>query len=73
MAFTPASTIYTFAYFMKGEEFSIELRQDMRNLRFQGRADYLTPVQGRYDSINQTLFGYFNYKGPGFREKKHSV
>ena len=53
---------------MDGKEFTIELRQDMRNLRFHGR-EYLTPVQGRYDSINQTLFCYFNYKGPGFREK----
>ena len=68
MAFVPASTIFGFAYFMDGEEFSIELRQDMRNLRFQWR-EYVTPVQGRYDSINQTLFGYLNYKGPGFREK----
>jgi len=58
MAFVPASTIFGFAYFMDGEEFSIELRQDMRNLRFQGR-EYLTPIQGRYDSINQTLFGDF--------------
>ena len=69
----PANTIYTFAYFMNGKEQLIELRQDMRNIRFQGRVGDLTPPHGRYDSINQTLFGWFNYKGPGFRAKLFSV
>ena len=73
MAHMPASTIYTFAYFMNGEEFLIELLQDMRCIRFKGRDGDLTQKQGRYNSLNRTLFGWFNYKGPGFRAKLFSV
>ena len=72
MAHMPASTIYTFAHFMNGKEATIELRDDMRNIRF-GRDCDLTPPHGGFDSIHQTLFGYFNYKGPGYREKLFSV
>ena len=73
MAHMPASTIYTFAYFMNGEEFLIELLQDMRCIRFKGRDGELTQKQGRYNSLNRTLFGWFNYKGPEHREKFFSV
>ena len=73
MAHMPASTIYTFAYFMNGEEFLIELLQDMRCIRFKGRDGDLTQKQGRYNSLNRTLFGWFNYKGPGFRANFFSV
>ena len=57
---------------MNGKESKIELRDDMRNIRF-GRDCDLTPPHGGFDSIHQTLFGYFNYKGPGYREKLFSV
>ena len=75
----PASTIYTFAYFMNGKEQVIELRSDMSNIRFRGRKTVGSPIgdptppHGRYECINQTLFGWFHYKGPGFRAKLFSV
>ena len=56
-----------------GESFDVELKSETRHIMAGGKDGLMCHPHGRWETFNHTLYGWFNFEGPGHRPEFFSV